>query len=154
MWISKAIDIIGAIVYITFLFIGIKLGFKKSLRVFTFIFFITLLNSVVFRIFKHFIAPQHLEVIDVGILLVSSVAGFFIFFPLVTRMFENIKDIEVALVSRMTGFLLFSVNGVFIIGYFVIFTDLYPQLHYILDTSAFLRILSNIVKLIVGIKII
>ncbi|MEN2998038.1 MAG: hypothetical protein ABDH28_03260 [Brevinematia bacterium] len=154
MWLSKVLDIVGAIVYISFLFIGIRVGFKKSFKVLMLIFFVTLFNTIVFRIFKYFIVKEYLEIIDVGVVLGSSVIAFFLFLPLVNRIYEKISEIGITSVSKMVGFLLFSINGIFIIGYFVIFTDIYPQLHYILETSAFLRILSNIVKVVIGIVVI
>ncbi|MCS7299229.1 MAG: hypothetical protein RMJ37_04600 [Spirochaetia bacterium] len=153
MLMSKILDIVGAIVYVAILFLGIRLGFKESFRVFLFIAFITVFNTVIFRIFKYFIVQDYLLVIDVGVVIVSSLVSFFLFFQVVNRIYEMVGEIDIPIVSKMVGFLLFAVNGVFIIGYFVIFTDIYPQLHYILETSSFLRIMSNIVKFIIGIRI-
>lgn len=153
MWISKFLDIVGAIAYLVLVFLGIRLGFRKSFRVLLFVIFITLFNMIVFRIFKHFIVKEYLEIIDVGVLIVSSVIAFFIFYPLINKIYESIGDIEIPIVNRMIGLFLFAVSGIFLIGYFVIFTDIIPKLYYILETSSFLRILSNIVKYIVGISI-
>lgn len=153
MWVSKLLDIIGAIVYLLLVFLGIRLGFRKSFKVLLFVIFITVFNMVVFRIFKHFIAKGYIEVIDVGVLMVSSVVAFFIFYPLVEKIYESIGDIDIMVVNRMMGLFIFTVSGIFIIGYFVIFTDIIPTLYYILETSSFLRILSNIVKYIIGISI-
>lgn len=153
MWVSKFLDIVGAVLYLFLVFLGMKWGFKKSFRVLLFIVFVTLFNMVVFRIFKHFIVREYLGVIDVGVLIVSSLIGFFIFYPLVERVYESISEIDIPVVSRMMGLFMFAINGIFLIGYFVIFTDIVPEFYYILETSSFLRIFSNIVKYIVGIDI-
>ncbi|MFN4244929.1 MAG: hypothetical protein ACK4F9_02110 [Brevinematia bacterium] len=154
MWLSKVLDIVGAITYIFLLFLGIKLGFKNSFRIFLFILFITLTNTIIYRIFKMFIVREYLEIIDVGVVTISSVISFFIFHPIIDRIYHRINDIDLPIVSKMIGFLIFVINGVFIIGYFVIFSDLYPQLYYFLETSSFLRIMSNIVKFALGIIVI
>lgn len=154
MWVSKVLDIVGAIAYITLLFLGIRLGFRKSFRIFLFIVFITIFNMIVFRIFRHFVQPQYIEIIDIGILIGSSILAFFTFLPLINRIYNSVGEIELALVSKLIGFLLFSINGIFLIGYFVIFSDIFPRLYYLLETSSFLRILTNIVKFLIGIVII
>ena len=154
MWLSKLIDILGLALYISLLFFGIRLGFKNSFRVLLFILFLTAMNTVIYRIFKSFIVKEYLEFIDTGIVIVSSVVSFFVFYPLISKISDRIGDIGLVVVNRMISFLLFAVNGVFLIGYFVIFSELYPQFYYVLETSSFLRIMSNIVKFVIGIEII
>ncbi|MCX8029058.1 MAG: hypothetical protein N2712_03590 [Brevinematales bacterium] len=153
MWLSKLLDILGALLYIFLLFVGIRLGFKNSFAVSLIITLTTIFNTIIFRIFKNFIVKEYLGSIDVAVVMLSSVIGVFLTWPLIVRIYEKLKDIEIVIVSKMVGFLLFSINGIMLIGYFVIFTDILPQLHYILETSNFLRIMSNIVKFILGIEI-
>lgn len=153
MLLAKVLDILGALVYIFLVFLGFYLGFKRSFKIFLFIVFITIINSLVFKIFKYFIVQEYLQIIDVGVIFGSSVLSFFIVLPLVNKISEAVPSIDLVIVDRMVGFLLFIVNGIFLIGYFVIFADFLPPFYYLLDTSGFLRVLSNIVKFIIGVKL-
>jgi uncharacterized membrane protein required for colicin V production len=87
------------------------------------------------------------------VIFFSSILSFFILLPLVNKISDAIPSIEITIVDRMVGFLLFILNGILLIGYLVIFADFLPSFYYLLDTSGFLRVLSNIVKFITGIKI-
>ena len=93
MWLSKTLDIIGALVYITLLFFGFWAGFRKSLRTTFYLFVITLANATVYRIFKHFIVKDYLILIELGILAITSVATFFVFKPLAEKIYNLVGDI-------------------------------------------------------------
>ncbi|MGB9621057.1 MAG: hypothetical protein ACPL4C_01295 [Brevinematia bacterium] len=153
MLLSKILDVIAAILYLSLVFLGFYLGFRKSLKVFVFIIFITFINSVIFRIFKHFLVKEYLEIIDVGVVFISSLFSFLLFLPLVNKILDFIPEVDIVMVNRMLGFLLFILNGIFLLGYFVIFTDFIPSFYYFFETSAFFRFFSNVVKFIVGISL-
>jgi len=153
MWISKTLDILGALIYIALIFWGFFLGFRKSLRVTFVLLVVTVMNAVVYRIFKHFLIKEYLILLELGIISFTSVISFFIFQPLIPKIYDIFGDIEPRVIDRILGLIQFLVDGVLIIGYFVIFSAFIPQFYYILDSSALLRIFENIVKIAIGIKI-
>ncbi len=153
MWLSKTLDVLGALLYIALLLFGFWSGFRKSLRITFYFFVITLINAIVYRIFKHFLIKEYLILIELGILAITSVVTFFVFKPLAEKIYNLVGDIEPKIVDRTIGLLQFLMNGILIIGYLVIFSGFIPQLYYILDSSSFLRIFENILKLVIGIKI-
>jgi|GEM_PF-2759076 len=153
MWISKTLDILGALIYIALIFWGFFLGFRKSLRVTFVLLVVTVMNAVVYRIFKYFLIKEYLILLELGIISFTSVISFFIFQPLIPKIYDIFGDIEPRIIDRILGLIQFLVDGVLIIGYFVIFSAFIPQFYYILDSSALLRIFENIVKIAIGIKI-
>jgi len=153
MWISKTLDILGALIYIALIFWGVFLGFRKSLRVTFVLLVVTVMNVVVYRIFKYFLIKEYLILLELGIISFTSVISFFIFQPLIPKIYDIFGDIEPRVIDRILGLIQFLVDGVLIIGYFVIFSAFIPQFYYILDSSALLRIFENIVKIAIGIKI-
>jgi hypothetical protein len=153
MWLSKTLDVLGALIYISLLLFGFWAGFRKSLRITFYLFVITLINAIVYRIFKHFLLKEYLILIELSVLVITSVVTFFVFKPLAEKIYELVGDIEPKIVDRMVGLLQFLINGILIIGYLIIFSGFIPQLYYILDSSSLLRVFENILKLAIGIKI-
>ncbi len=154
MWISKSIDILFSIIYISLVIYGMYLGFRKVSKISMYLIVSLIGSSVSYRIFKHFLIKDYLVILEIGIVILSSALMMWIFAPVLRIISDKIGNIKNKPVDRMVSLLTGIIFLPILIGYLVLISGLVPQFYNILETSSIATIFLNIVKYIIGIEII